>query len=270
MNIVDSFFNWEQIRAILPDLFIIGLPNTLILAVAAMILGSLVGILVALASISKRAVLRVPARIYVDLLRGLPVILTIFLLGQGLPLMGLRIFGTSSYPYGILTLALIAGAYIAEIFRSGIQALPAGQLEAARALGMSHSLAMRLIVIPQGVRNVLPALTNQFIATIKDSSLVYLLGFSVSERELYRIGQDAAQQTGNLSPLVAAGIMYLIITVPLTYVVNWMDRRFKTGRRPGGAATSGSTATSDAAIGSTTSTGSPLASAPEQLQGADK
>ena len=91
---------------------------------------------------------------------------------------------------------------------------------------------MRLIVIPQGIRNVLPALTNQFIATIKDSSLVYLLGFTVSERELYRIGQDAAQQTGNLSPLVAAGIMYLIITIPLTYVVNYMDRRFKTGRRP--------------------------------------
>jgi len=91
---------------------------------------------------------------------------------------------------------------------------------------------MQLIVIPQGARNVLPALTNQFIATIKDSSLVYLLGFTISERELYRIGQDAAQQTGNLSPLVAAGIMYLVITIPLTYVVNYMDKRFKTGRRP--------------------------------------
>ena len=110
-------------------------------------------------------------------------------------------------------------------------------LEAARALGMPHGMAMRLIVIPQGVRNVLPALTNQFIATIKDSSLVYLLGFTVSERELYRIGQDAAQQTGNLSPLVAAGIMYLIITIPLTYVVNWMDKRFKTGRKPENAMT---------------------------------
>lgn len=232
MNIIDSFFNWERISAILPDLIRIGLPNTLILAVGAMVLGSFIGILVALASISKRKLLRIPARIYVDLLRGLPVILTIFLLGQGLPLLGIRIFGGSSYPYGVLTLALIAGAYIAEIFRSGIEALPAGQLEAARALGMSHGKAMRLIVIPQGVRNVLPALTNQFIATIKDSSLVYLLGFTIAERELYRIGQDAAQQTGNLSPLVAAGIMYLIVTIPLTYVVNYMDKRFKTGRRP--------------------------------------
>jgi len=232
MNIIDSFFNWDQISAILPDLILTGLPNTLILAFGAMILGTFIGILVALASVSRRKLLRIPARIYVDLLRGLPVILTIFLLGQGLPLLGLRIFGTSSYPYGVLTLGLIAGAYIAEIFRSGIEALPAGQLEAARALGMSHGKAMRLIVIPQGVRNTLPALTNQFIATIKDSSLVYLLGFTISERELYRIGQDAAQQTGNLSPLVAAGIMYLIVTIPLTYIVNYMDKRFKTGRRP--------------------------------------
>ena len=232
MNIIDSFFNWDQIKAILPDLILIGLPNTLILAFGAMVLGTFIGILIALASVSRRKILRIPARIYVDLLRGLPVILTIFLLGQGLPLMGLRIFGNSSYPYGVITLGLIAGAYIAEIFRSGIEALPAGQLEAARALGMSHGKAMRLIVIPQGVRNTLPALTNQFIATIKDSSLVYLLGFTIYERELYRIGQDAAQQTGNLSALVAAGIMYLIITIPLTYIVNYMDKRFKTGRRP--------------------------------------
>lgn len=232
MNIIDSFFNWDQILAILPDLILIGLPNTLILAGGAMILGTFIGVLVALASVSKRKILRIPARIYVDLLRGLPVILTIFLLGQGLPLMGLSIFGSSSYPYGVLTLGLIAGAYIAEIFRSGIEALPHGQYEASRALGMSHGMAMRLIVIPQGARNVLPALTNQFIATIKDSSLVYLLGFTIYERELYRIGQDAAQQTGNLSPLVAAGIMYLVITIPLTYVVNYMDKRFKTGRRP--------------------------------------
>ena len=261
MNIIDSFFNWDQIQAILPDLILVGLPNTLILAIGAMILGTLVGILIALASMSKRAILRIPARVYVDLLRGLPVILTIFLLGQGLPLMGVRIFGDSSYPYGILTLALIAGAYIAEIFRSGIQALPAGQLEAARALGMSHGMAMRLIVIPQGIRNVLPALTNQFIATIKDSSLVYLLGFTVSERELYRIGQDAAQQTGNLSPLVAAGIMYLIITIPLTYVVNYMDRRFKTGRRPENAMVG------EADAANLAPTGAVAAQAPEELEG---
>lgn len=85
MNIIDSFFNWDQILAVLPDLILIGLPNTLILAFSAMVLGTFIGILIALASVSKRKLLRIPARIYVDLLRGLPVILTIFLLGQGCP-----------------------------------------------------------------------------------------------------------------------------------------------------------------------------------------
>jgi polar amino acid transport system permease protein len=91
---------------------------------------------------------------------------------------------------------------------------------------------MRLVVVPQGVRRVLPALVNQFIAIVKDSSLVYFLGLLVSERELFRVGQDAAVLTGNLSPLVLAGLFYMVITVPLTHLVNYFDNRFRTGRRP--------------------------------------
>jgi polar amino acid transport system permease protein len=90
---------------------------------------------------------------------------------------------------------------------------------------------MRLVVVPQGVRRVLPALVNQFIAIVKDSSLVYFLGLLVGERELFRVGQDAAVLTGNLSPLVLAGLFYLIITVPLTHLVNFFDNRFRVGRR---------------------------------------
>ncbi|MDQ4046250.1 MAG: amino acid ABC transporter permease, partial [Actinomycetota bacterium] len=88
-------------------------------------------------------------------------------------------------------------------------------------------------------RRVLPALVNQFIAIVKDSSLVYFLGLLVSERELFRVGQDAAVDTGNLSPLVMAGIFYLIITVPLTHLVNYFDEKFRTGRRRPTAPTSG-------------------------------
>ncbi|MDA4815138.1 ABC transporter permease subunit, partial [Enterobacter hormaechei] len=90
---------------------------------------------------------------------------------------------------------LIAGAYIGEIFRAGIQSVERGQLEACRALGMTYGSAMRLVVVPQGIRRVLPALVNQFIAIVKDSSLVYFLGLLVSERELFRVGQDAAVLT---------------------------------------------------------------------------
>jgi polar amino acid transport system permease protein len=90
---------------------------------------------------------------------------------------------------------------------------------------------MLLVVIPQGVRRVLPALVNQFISLVKDSSLVYFLGLLSSQRELFRIGQDLAANTGNLSPLVAAGFIYLVITVPLTHLVNYIDKKLRTGRK---------------------------------------
>jgi ABC-type amino acid transport system permease subunit len=125
---------------------------------------------------------------------------------------------------------LISAAYCAEIFRAGIQAVPAGQMQAGRSLGMSHLTTMRLVIVPQGIRNVLPALTGQFIVDIKESSLVYLLGLGVGQRELYFIAQNEQATSYNSSALVAAGLCYLIITIPLTYCVNWMDRRLRDGR----------------------------------------
>jgi polar amino acid transport system permease protein len=224
------FFDLNRIAEVLPYLLGTGLRNTLILSTTSTALGLVAGMLLALASISSHAVIRYPAKLYIDLFRGLPTILTIFLVGAGLPLAGLHPFGFSSYPYAIAALGLIAAAYIAEIFRSGIESIHPGQLEASRALGMSYLMAMRMVVVPQGVRNVLPALTNQFIGAIKDSSLVYVLGVTADEREIYRIGQDASQATGNLSPIVAAGFVYLLLTIPLTHFVNYLDHRFKTGK----------------------------------------
>jgi polar amino acid transport system substrate-binding protein len=88
---------------------------------------------------------------------------------------------------------------------------------------------MTLVVIPQGIRRVLPALMNQFIALIKDSSLIYFLGLLATQRELFAVGRDLNAQTGNLSPLVAAGLVYLLLTIPLTHLVNYVDRRMRTG-----------------------------------------
>ncbi|MFB2607022.1 amino acid ABC transporter permease/ATP-binding protein, partial [Rhizobium phaseoli] len=135
----------------------------------------------------------------------------------------------------ILALSLIAGAYIGEIFRSGIQSVERGQMEACRALSMSYGQGMRLIVIPQGIRRVLPALVNQFIGNVKDSSLVYFLGLLASEREIFRVGQDQAVVTGNLSPLLLAGVFYLVITVPLTHFVNYIDARLRLGKQGRGS-----------------------------------
>jgi polar amino acid transport system permease protein len=230
-NIIKTFLDFDAMWQVFPQLLGVGLVNTLVISIAATVIGVVLGMIVAIMGISPSRWLRVPARIYTDVFRGLPAILTILLIGQGFARMSQQIFGPSPYPLGILALSLIASAYIGEIFRAGIQSVDRGQLEACRALGMSYGKAMRLVVVPQGIRRVLPALVNQFIAIVKDSSLVYFLGLLVSERELFRVGQDAAVLTGNLSPLVMAGLFYLVITVPLTHLVNYFDNRFRAGRR---------------------------------------
>lgn len=228
---LDTFLDWDHIWAVLPDLLRTGLLNTLVLAGASAVIGTVLGMVLAVMGLSTRWWLRWPARVYTDVFRGLPAILTILVIGQGLGVLARDLVGTNPYPLGILALSLIAAAYIGEIFRAGIQSVEKGQLEASRALGMRYRSAMVKVVIPQGVRRVLPALVNQFIALVKDSSLVYFLGLLASQRELFRIGQDLAANTGNLSPLVAAGFVYLMITVPLTHLVNHIDRRLRVGRK---------------------------------------
>ncbi|RWX80963.1 amino acid ABC transporter permease/ATP-binding protein [Neorhizobium lilium] len=234
-NLRRSFLDWEAMREVLPTMIAVGLKNTLVLAAASTVLGVVIGMILAIMGISRSAWVRIPARIYTDIFRGLPAIVTILLIGQGFARIGRELFGPSPYPLGILALSLIASAYIGEIFRAGIQAVERGQMEACRALSMSYGQGMRLIVVPQGVRRVLPALVNQFIGNVKDSSLVYFLGLLASEREIFRVGQDQAVVTGNLSPLLLAGVFYLLITVPLTHAVNTIDNRLRTGK-PGSAA----------------------------------
>lgn len=165
-----TFFDFNAMVEVLPQLLGVGLLNTLIISIAATILGVVMGMVVAVMGISRSKWLRIPARIYTDLFRGLPAILTILLIGQGFARLSQSVFGPSPYPLGIIALSLIASAYIGEIFRAGILSVDKGQGEACRALGMSYSKSMALVVVPQGVRRVLPALVNQFIAIVKDSS----------------------------------------------------------------------------------------------------
>lgn len=226
----ETFFDWSLYRKAFPDLFKTGLPNTLILALVSGVLGTLLGMLLAVAGISRTRWLRWPARVYTDIFRGLPAVVIILIIGLGIGPVVRTITGNNPYWLGAIALALLASAYIGEIFRSGIQSVEAGQLEAARAIGFGYRQAMTLVVIPQGVRRVLPALMNQFIALIKDSSLIYFLGLLATQRELFAVGRDLNAQTGNLSPLVAAGLVYLLLTIPLTHLVNYIDHRMRTGR----------------------------------------
>ncbi|WP_434730228.1 amino acid ABC transporter permease/ATP-binding protein [Rhizobium binae] len=234
-NLRRSFLDWDAMADVLPSMISVGLKNTLILAAASTVLGVVIGMVLAVMGISQSRWLRLPARVYTDIFRGLPAIVTILIIGQGFARIGRDIFGPSPFPLGILALSLIAGAYIGEIFRSGIQSVERGQMEACRALSMSYGQGMRLIVIPQGIRRVLPALVNQFIGNVKDSSLVYFLGLLASEREIFRVGQDQAVVTGNLSPLLLAGVFYLVITVPLTHFVNYIDARLRLGKQGRGS-----------------------------------
>ncbi|WP_077039993.1 ABC transporter substrate-binding protein/permease [Rhodococcus sp. MTM3W5.2] len=225
-----TFFDWDLYRQAIPDLLKTGLPNTVILAVTSGVIGTVAGMLLAVAGISRTRWLRWPARVYTDVFRGLPAVVIILIIGLGVGPVVKGLTGNNPYWLGAAALALLAAAYIGEIFRSGIQSVEPGQLEAARAIGFSYRRAMTLVVIPQGVRRVLPALMNQFISLIKDSSLIYFLGLLATQRELFAVGRDLNAQTGNLSPLVAAGLFYLALTIPLTHLVNYIDRRLRTGR----------------------------------------
>lgn len=228
----DAFFTWDLYKQAIPDLFTTGLPNTLILTVSAAVIGLALGLVLAVAGISRSRWLRWPARVYTDIFRGLPEVVIILIIGLGFgPIVG-GLTGNNPYPLGIAALGLMAAAYIGEILRSGIQSVEAGQLEASRALGFSYSSSMQLVVVPQGIRRVLPALVNQFISLLKASSLVYFLGLIASQRELFQVGRDLNAQTGNLSPLVAAGLFYLALTIPLTHLVNYIDGRLRRGRTP--------------------------------------
>jgi polar amino acid transport system substrate-binding protein len=226
----ESFLDWKLYQQAIPVLLTTGLPNTLILTVSAGVVGVVVGMVLAIAGISRTRWLRWPARLYTDIFRGLPEVVIILLVGLGVgPLVG-GLTGNNPFPLGIAALGLTAAAYVGEIFRSGIQSVEAGQLEASRALGLSYRASMRLVVVPQGIRRVLPALVNQFIALLKGSSLVYFLGLIAGQRELFQVGRDLNAQTGSLSPLVAAGVFYLVLTIPLTHLVNVVDKRLRQGR----------------------------------------
>lgn len=227
---VNTFLNGEVILQTFPRLLAEGLRNTLLIAFLSIVVGVFIGMAMAVLLLSKRWWLRLPARVYVDVFRGLPVLLTVMLIGIGLPASGFRPFGREAFGYAVLAIGIISGAYLAEIFRSGIQSVEPGQMQAARSLGMSYGTAMRLVVIPQGIRRVLPAITGQFVKDVKESSLVYILGLGVGQRELFFIAQEEVARTYNSSPLIAAGMCYLAITVPLTYFVNWLDRRLRDGQ----------------------------------------
>jgi polar amino acid transport system permease protein len=220
-----SFLNVTVAREGLPELFTVALANTLIYTATGYIFGFAVGLTLALMRLSSVSPYRWIATLYVEVFRGLPA-LVIFLMIGSLPLA----FPGFSLPGGIygmaaLGLGLVSAAYMAETFRAGLQAVPKGQMEAARSLGMTHSQAMTSIIIPQAIRIVIPPLTNELVLLFKDSSLVLFLGVTSSQVELAKFGNDQASTFANPTPVFVAGMTYLLITVPLGYLARRLEAR---------------------------------------------
>jgi polar amino acid transport system permease protein len=222
----NSFFKTDLIKDQFPDVLTIALKNTILYTATGFTFGLLLGLLLALMRLSSVGPWRWLSTGIIELFRGLPALVVFLALGPGFQ----TAFPQYEIPFGglgtaTLALGLVGGAYMAETIRAGIQAVPKGQYEAARTLGMSHSRAMLSVVIPQAFRIILPPLTNELILLTKDSSLIYLLGLSLDEYELTKWGRDGMNNEQNLTPIVVVGLCYLIITVPLSIVVRRMEAK---------------------------------------------
>jgi polar amino acid transport system permease protein len=229
-----SFFNLEAAAELFPGVITIALWNTIILTVLGFLLALALGLVLALMRLSSVPLYRWVSGAYIEFFRGLPALLVVIAIGFGIPLA----FGTLLDRTLAITLALgIAGsAYVAETIRAGIQAVPRGQVEAARSLGMSPARTMVFIVIPQAFRIVLPPLTNELILLTKDSSLAFLLGTTLDQYELAQFGRAALNQVQSITPLVVVGLCYLVITLPLSYLARRLERRYGSAGNPKGVA----------------------------------
>ncbi|MER6731778.1 amino acid ABC transporter permease [Streptomyces puniciscabiei] len=209
-----------------PDVITLALKNTVLYTVSGFVLGLVLGLVIALMRLSSVGPYRWLAGIYIEVFRGLPALLIFVFIAVAVPLAfpGTEIPG-GTYGKGALGLGLIGAAYMAETFRAGIQAVPRGQMEAARSLGFSPAKAMISIIIPQAFRIILPPLTNELIMLFKDSSLVLLLGVTLEERELSKYGRDLASTTANSTPILVAGLCYLLVTIPLGFVARRLEAR---------------------------------------------
>ena len=205
------------------------------------------GLLFAFMKISKHTVVRAISVIYINILRGTPLFLQIYILFFGLPMLNINV---NNYLLGGIAMAVNSSAYLAEIFRAGIQSIPKGQYEAASSLGMNYSQTMLSIILPQTIRRVLPTVTSDFITAYKDTSLLS----SVGVMELMMYSKNLTTVTGNITPYMTAAIYYLIVTLPLIKVVSIVEKRLARseaggGPRPkGGAVRAASDASGDEAV----------------------
>ncbi|MGK5627379.1 amino acid ABC transporter permease [Streptomyces sp. URMC 123] len=230
-RIQQQFLDPGVAEQLFPDLITVALFNTVVYTLSGFAVGLVLGLLVALMRLSSVGPYRWLAMAYIEFFRGLPALLIFIFVGVGVPLAfpGAALPG-GTYGQVACALGLVSAAYMAETMRAGIQAVPRGQVEAARTLGMSQGLAMRSIVLPQAFRIIVPPLTNELVLLFKDSSLVLFLGVTLEQRELTKFGRDLAGQEANTTPIFVAGLCYLLITIPLGLLVRRLEARHAKAR----------------------------------------
>ncbi|MFM9059904.1 MAG: amino acid ABC transporter permease [Planctomycetaceae bacterium] len=201
--------------------FLQGWLATVAISLAALVAATLAGLVVAVMLRSRRPLVEAAGRVYVEFVRGTPLLVQLLL---GFYVVASAVGLENRYVVGVLVLALFAGAYMAEIFRGGLDAIPAAQLDSARAIGLTPAQSFRLVVLPQAVRIVLPAVAGQLVSLVKDSSLLSVIAIS----EFTLAAQEVNSFTfSTLESYVPLALGYLLLTLPLSALSRWLERRFR-------------------------------------------
>ncbi len=217
-----------QIFQVYWSMLLRSLGYTLILTLLALIFAMIIGLIFALCNVSRNKTLNAVGTIYVDAIRGVPLIVLAYFIYFGVPqafrLLGVNNFRLPALQAGTIALAMNCGAYMAEIFRAGIQSIDKGQMEASRSLGLSYGVSMRKVILPQAFRVMIPSIINQFIITLKDTSILSVIGYP----ELTNMGKTISGNTfKSLQTWAIVGIMYMIVIVTLSKVAKNIERKIK-------------------------------------------
>lgn len=210
------------------SLLLRALGGTLILTLLSLLFAMAIGLLFALFNVSKNRALNAVGTIFVDAVRGVPLIVLAFFIYFGVPqgfkMLGAQSFRLTALQAGTAALAINCGAYMAEIFRAGIESIDKGQMEAARSLGLSYSMAMRRVILPQAIKVMVPSIINQFIITLKDTSILSVIGYP----ELTNMGKTISGNTfKSLQTWAIVGVLYMIVITILSKVAKRIERRLK-------------------------------------------
>lgn len=219
MGLIETFFNWDVFLSSFP-LLLSGLKVTLLLGIVSIIAGLILGLFIALVRLYAIRPASIVAKIYIDVFRSIPLLVLLIIVYYALPFVGLNL---SPFMSAATALTLVSGAYTAEIFRAGIEAIPRGQFEASNALGLSYRHMMGDVILPQAIRIVIPPLTNNCINVMKDTALASV----VAMPDLLKQATQAQALEANPTPLIVAALMYLAILLPAVLLVGRLEKRHR-------------------------------------------